>query len=62
MSVEQMKEELCNLYPGKKWKDRVDRMSDKQAIAIYYRCLENGDFTKKKEPTNKKPEQLNFDI
>lgn len=36
MSVEQMRNEIKKPY-GPKWHKRVDKMPDKQVIAIYYR-------------------------
>ena len=35
MTVEQMRMELLNLYPGRAWKSRVLNMSDAQICAIY---------------------------
>ena len=37
MSIEQMREEVKKLYPGKAWKERVDAMSDNQILALYRR-------------------------
>ena len=37
MSIEQMREEVKKLYPGKAWKDKVDAMSDNQILALYRR-------------------------
>ena len=35
MSIEQMRTEVANLYPGEAWKRRVRDMSDAQIFAIY---------------------------
>ena len=35
MSIEQMRAEVANLYPGESWKCRVRDMSDAQIFAIY---------------------------
>ena len=35
MSIEQMRAEVANLYPGESWKRRVLNMSDAQVFAIY---------------------------
>ena len=46
MSVEQMREAFkdARRYKGaQKWKDKVDRMSDKQVTAIYFRMLKGGE-------------------
>lgn len=39
MSVEQMRAWLQELYPSKHWKERVERMTDRQVIAVYYRKI-----------------------
>lgn len=33
-----LREELKKKYPGKKWADKVDKMSDSQVIAISFRA------------------------
>lgn len=43
MSVEQMRAILIKQYNGAwKWINRVNKMSDSQVIAIYYRMLHAG--------------------
>lgn len=39
MSVEQMRSAIRNAYSGQRWSDRVDKMSDQQVIAVYFRLL-----------------------
>lgn len=39
MSIEQMKAALLKAYSGQAWYDKVQRMSDKQIVAVYYRML-----------------------
>lgn len=40
MTVERMREEVIDAYPGSKWKARVDRMTDSQVIATYHSLLD----------------------
>ena len=42
MSVEQMRRELLNLYPGRTWKSRVLNMSDAQICAVYRKLATQG--------------------
>lgn len=35
MSIEQMRVEIVKVYPGTKWRKRVERMPDDQVLAIY---------------------------
>lgn len=39
MSTELMREAIKKVYPGEKWKKKVEKMSDNQVIAIYYKML-----------------------
>jgi hypothetical protein len=39
MSVEQMKSAVESVYPGKKWKLKVSKMSSTQIVAVYYNFL-----------------------
>jgi hypothetical protein len=39
MSVEQMRKALTCAYPGADWPFKVQKMSDKQVAAVYYRLL-----------------------
>lgn len=39
MSIEQMRAAIREVYPGKKWYDKVDRMKDDQVLVIYKRFL-----------------------
>lgn len=47
MSVEYMRECLLKVYPTKKWRVKVNRMSDTQVIAVYHKFLFEGKFDKK---------------
>lgn len=40
-SDEQKRHAVRQAYPGKRWQDRVDAMSDKQVAAVYIRLLSN---------------------
>lgn len=42
MKVEKKREALKSAYPGKKWADKVDDMSDDQVIATYLRLKSQG--------------------
>lgn len=42
MSIEQMRAAVISVYPGKKWKERVDRMPDAQVVAIYKSFVQEG--------------------
>ena len=39
MTADQMRRHISMAYPGDRWKDKVERMSDEQVIAIYYSML-----------------------
>lgn len=39
MSIEQMRAYLQELYPSERWKAWVQRMPDRQVIAVYYRKI-----------------------
>ena len=39
MSIEQMKSEICKAY---RWKNKVNKMSDKQVTAIYLSLKKRG--------------------
>lgn len=41
LSVDAMRDTVRTAYPGDKWKAKVDKMSDNQVMAIYFRmCRE----------------------
>ncbi len=52
MSIEQMKIAIAEVYPYKKWSDKVDNMSDNQVIGVYRSFLKSGKLGPKcvKEP------------
>lgn len=39
MSVEQMRNHLYDAYPGDKWRRKVEQMTDKQVVAVYFSIL-----------------------
>lgn len=63
MTVEQMREEILNVYPSESWETRVKRMPDDQVTAIYLKFSASGKFDKNKKNIEKaasdleKPEQ-----
>ena len=52
ISVNDMRFLISQVYKGNKWKYRVDHMSDRQVMAIYFSFCENGKFDEK--PTKPK--------
>lgn len=64
MTVEQMRQAISDLYPGWPWKLKVAAMYDDQVIAIYYSCLERGQFDKpsaSRTSDGRKVKQLSID-
>lgn len=57
-SISTMRAAITAVYPGNKWRMRVDRMSDNQVIAIFHSFSRNGLFEHPK--TGKKEEDPNF--
>ena len=57
MSVQQMRAAIYEVYSGRRWKIKVQNMSDAQVIAVYYSFLEKGKFLTPGEdrPWNEKP-------
>lgn len=43
MSIEQMRNEVIKLYPGRGWQSRVLAMTDAQIFAIYNKSVNKGD-------------------
>lgn len=39
MTVNEMREKLKKAYSSPNWEEKVDRMKDKQVIALYYKFL-----------------------
>lgn len=44
MSIQQMRAAIYDVYPGRKWKIKVQNMPDDQVIAVYYSFLAKGKF------------------
>lgn len=42
MTVGEMRRAISKAYDGKKWKDRVRKMTDEQVTAIYYKMTSSG--------------------
>lgn len=40
VNVDYMREQITKVYPGDEWARHVQRMPDRQVMAIYYRFLE----------------------
>lgn len=47
MSIEQMRVEISKVYPGMKWRKRVQSMSDQQVLAIFKSFARNGKLEKR---------------
>lgn len=64
MHINQMRKEIAKVYPGPKWKKRVENMPENQVLAVYNSFLKEGRFNK---PPVKNPapqsyyKQLTFD-
>ena len=56
LSVDQMRNEIIKLYPGK-WVDRVMNMEDNQVKAIYFRCKKDGTFNKRTAQIEKEKQE-----
>ena len=50
MNILDLRRALYFKYPGKKWKDRVDKMTDNQVIAVSRSITEREEKRKAKEP------------
>ena len=44
MSVAQMRQEIAAIYPGDRWKNRVNGMHERQVVAIYMNFQKTGKF------------------
>lgn len=53
--IEQKREYVIGLYPGPKWRKRVNKMSDQQVTAIYLRKKQGEATLKKEEKSNGEP-------
>lgn len=49
MSIEQMRSQLCALYPGMSWKAKVMSWPPNQVYAVYQSCLKYDRFNKRKK-------------
>lgn len=56
MTVERMRCCVCEAYDNSTWSYKVEKMSDNQVIAIYYRMLDKGYFHNEKN--SRKGKQL----
>lgn len=61
MSIEQMRAAIREVYPGQRWKLRVNNMKADQVYAIYNHFLNSGKFDevkKIKEQKQEEPKQM----
>ena len=49
MTIERMREEIANAYPGPNWRMSVQGMHDRQVIAVYKNFLARDQFRKAKK-------------
>lgn len=49
MTVDQMRAAITDVYPGRKWQKKVEKMHDDQVIAVYHKFLGSGKFNEKPE-------------
>lgn len=42
MNINQMRVRVAQCYPGPRWAEKVQRMSDEQIVAIFYRLQRKG--------------------
>lgn len=49
VSVNDMRFIISQVYKGDKWKYKVEHMTDRQVMAIYFSFCERGEFDKKQE-------------
>ena len=42
MTTIDMRSWVKTAYPGQKWADKVDKMSDQQIVALYYGFVQKG--------------------
>lgn len=50
ISVDDMRFLVSQVYKGDKWKYKVQHMTDRQVIALYFSFCEKGKFDKKPKP------------
>ena len=60
MTVNDMREAIADVYKGRAWRRKVDRMSDSQVIAVYHSFKAKGKFDGEEKltfeyPPNSKP-------
>ena len=51
-----MRQEVAAMYPGRKWKRRVERMPDDQVTAIYLRKIQQPAAEQAKKDREDKPD------
>ena len=51
VSINDMRFIISQVYKGDKWKYRVEHMTDRQVMAIYFSFCERGEFDKKPKVT-----------
>ena len=53
ISVSEMRIAVSRVYSGRRWKIKVDNMSDRQVMALYYRFYHSGQLEKAEESPKK---------
>ena len=60
MTVDNMRAAIMDVYPGGKWRRKVEKMYDDQVIAVYNKFLNNGTFEKKEKERDAKRTKPNI--
>ena len=55
ITAKQARNEVANIYPWKRWKQKISKMSDNQILAMHFKMLKQGKFSKIK---NKEEEEF----
>ena len=60
MYVYEMRKEISKRYPGDKWRNRVNSMSDNQEIAIFHSMVERDSKAKTAKESPSRSKQLGW--
>lgn len=58
--IDKMRAEIKEVYPGWKWRTRVDGMSDNQVFAIFLKFKSEGRFDKPRKTVKKKEPVVDY--
>ena len=60
MTIDQMRAAIVDVYPGRKWERKVEKMHDDQVVAVYNNLLRSGKFDKKETKRDAKRAKPNI--